>query len=307
MATATEIWEGRGGTGSFPNKRTYTRVFEVTTDTATTDGPNAAARVPGIHMGDPHPEDAGAVVVDIDPQQDSALPTLWRVTFKYDSHPDIPQLQQPGTEDGGPPPEPPTPQQAAEQAENPLNRPPVWKFTFQQSQVPARVDRLLNPIRNSAGMPFDPPVMVDESYPLVSVSVNRAVWLLTDAAYLQDAVNSDTWFGMEPRTLRCVGIEAESATENGVNFWKVVYNLAIKWDRWDFKPLDCGFHERIAPRTVDGVLLPAQYVLICDEYGGYPSTPSLLDGNGRKLAVGEPEVYLPFRVYREIKFRENLI
>ncbi|MES2208580.1 MAG: hypothetical protein V4515_00090 [Chloroflexota bacterium] len=301
MASAHEIWEGRQGTGSFPFKRTYTRVFDVYTDSAA-DGNNTAANLPGISQGDPHPEDPGAFCNSIAPAQKSDSPTQWTVTFGYDSNIEAPDALQPGETGGETPPTSPAELAAAQ--ENPLTRPIRWKVSFQQTQEVARKDRNADPIRNSAKLPFDPPIVVEVSRPIVTAVVNTATFELADAQYMQDAVNSDTWFGMEPRTLRCVGTEAESQIENGFAFWQRTYTFAIKWDTWDFKILDCGYAE-LDPGS-EGLGIDPHWVKIVDEHGAEPTEPVPLNGSGRKLTPGDDEVYLTFRVYREVSYAENV-
>lgn len=300
MGSAHEVWDGRQGTGTFPRKRTYVRVFDVYTDSAS-DRENTAANLCGVSQGDPHPDDDTAYCVSISPVQSSDSPTQWKVTFGYDSHPDIPEILQPGETGGETATEAPTtPAEAAAASENPLLRPPSWKFSFQQTQEVARLDRNADPIRNSAKLPFDPPIMVEVSRPTVTVTANRATWDLSNAEYIQDAVNSVAWRGMAPRTLRVIGTEAQSAQENGYSFWQVSATLAIKRETWDHKILDCGYAE-LDPGSV-GLGVPAHWVKIVDDHGAEPTEPVPLNGSGRKLVPGDPEVYLTFRVYREVAF-----
>lgn len=302
MASASEVWEGRKATSTFPDKRVYTRVFDVQTDSAS-DGPGAAAGVVGIRKGDVHPDEPFAWCVSIDPAQRDS-PTLWQITYGYDSHPPIPEVLQPDASGGSSPPEAVTPAEAAAAGENPLTRPPVWKVSFQQTQEPAVRDRNNDPILNSAKLPFDPPIMLEVSRPIVTVTFNKPSFAIADAEYIQDAVNSDTWYGMAPRTLRLVGIEGSSVQENGFAFWQITYTLAIKRDTWDVKPLDAGYAE-LDPGSV-GAEIPAHWVKIVDDFGKEPTEAVPLNGSGRKLSPDDDPVYLEFRVYREISYATNL-
>jgi hypothetical protein len=313
MPSANEIWEGRRGTGTFPRKRTYSRVFDVVTDNPG-DGPDTAGTIPGIAHGDSHPEDATAFCVSIDPQQTDS-PVMWRVTFGYDSHPDMPEVLQPDP-GGGDPPTPLTPAEVAEAAANPLSRPIRWKVPFQQTQVPARRGRLvdpdtgdvgeLGPITDSALLPFDPPVMIEVSRPIVTAVVNTATFSLAEAALLQDCTNSDTWQGMAPRTLRCVGLEAEAMQENGYSFWQRTYSLAVNWDTWDVRILDAGYQERIPGfESPGGGSVPDRWAPIKSDHGD-SAGPYPLDGNGRLLTPGDEPVERRYRVFREQSFSERI-
>lgn len=307
-----EIWDGREGSQILDGrKREYTRVFEVTTSDSG-DGPVVALGNGAIAYGLPvfgqsHPEDPGAIVQEITPTQNSESPWRWTVRVKYSSEIPSPEAAQPDGSSGNEP---------AELPENPLARPPVWKFGFTKFQEVARFGRLVtngvaavafSAITNSAGIPFDPPVMVEVSRPVVSVTVNRAAnaWRFLDAALLQDAVNQVAWQGMAPRTLKCESVDAESNYENGVSYWRVTYQLAIKWDTWDLQILDAGLTERAYDEEVGGGATKLKRIR--DEYGRDVSDPVPLNGAGERLPVGATEVYRTYRYFRELPFASYIV
>jgi hypothetical protein len=187
--------------------------------------------------------------------------------------------------------------------ENPLDRPPVWKVSFQQRQEALRVGRLVDEsqtpprvagtdpvtgliitgtetaVTNSAGDPFDPTITYETSYPVASVTMNQASFSMPNAAEIQDCVNATPWRGYQPRVLRIIGIEAQSAFENGVSYWSVTYTLAVNWRTWDFRILDAGYREltQLSIGLGGGVRLDP----IKSPFGDIG--PSLLDGKGKSL------------------------
>lgn len=303
VISVRESWEGRQGSDSFKRRRTYTRTYEVFTSSPY-DGPEIVGSCPLLpRLGFPHPNDLAAIVQSIKPSQDSSDPQRWLVSVDYDTECDIDsEKQDPKDVD-----------------ENPLNRPPVFKFSFQQvSEVTADsqdydlTTGLLTgrnkPIRNSAKLPFDPPLTIEVSRPVVTVTVNRAVWSLDDAIQLQDAVNDKPWQNLNARVARCIGVEAGSKFENKIRYWEVQYSFALKRDTWDIRLLDAGFAELI-PSSVEesiggnpALVIPERYVKITDAFGREATEPVPLNGSGRKLRPGDPAVFRVFRVYKERDF-----
>lgn len=325
-----EVWDGREGNFAIVGrKRRMTRVFEVHTNDAA-DGPNVVISLSAVALGlplfgDPHPEDAGCLCLELVPTQNSDSPKLWTVRAAYSSDIDYPNGQQPnetgggggGGGGGGLEPNP------ADLPENPLARPPVWKGSFQSTQEPAvkaifegqyqgdetaenspgdsaSPDSNRVAITNSAGQPFDPPVMVDRSHPIVSVTVNLASILLPNLAKLQDAVNSTTWKTLPARQARCVGIEYEQKFENGVSYWQVTYHLALKADGWDFRLRDMGYMERVYADETGGGAMKLRAIKTGD--GTPVPNPVELDGNGSPLLVDQEPWTRRYRVYREVDF-----
>lgn len=306
VASVNELWDGRSGQDTFTKRRTFSRAFEV----ITTDPADNAAVAGGTsllpRLGDGYPLDPAALVVAVKPQQDSDNPYRWIVTIDYDTQPDIPQSQQASQQPVNGQSQQQE-QQPAQVPENPLSRPPVWKYSYQQTTEAVRVDNGGAAVVNSAGLPFDPPATIEVSRPVLSVTVNRAAFDHSAFDQLQDAVNSKQWWGLNPRVARCIGLEVASAFENGVAYWTVTYTFALKYDTWDLRILDCGYTEKVVEHHVGDPGPVTRQRKIKDPYGREATEPVPLDGNGAKLAVGDPPVFLTFRVYRERDFNELVV
>lgn len=324
VTSCHKLWEGRGGSADFQMRRTYTQVFEVYTDSVTDDAVIAGTVPVGVPdvlpaMGDPHQEDPYAIVTGRAPSQDAADPLRWLVTITYDTQPGGgtqggTQAQQESlqpAENGG------AAQSPGNRSENPLQRPASWKGTFQQVQEVLRsaykTDQDGNNIggsvavTNSAGFLFDPPVMVEESRHVITITKNYSSLSLASIKQLRDSVNKTAWKGFPPRTLRVVGIEYSSAFENGVAFWQVTYSLAEKEDTWDIRVLDAGLCERWQIGTDSGTGAPIyEFRTILDKHGN-PVTEPVPLSNGKKLAPGAPEAYLVFSGYRQREFNTLIV
>ncbi len=312
-----EVWTGRTGQDTFTKRRTYARVFEVWTDTAFDDVVSVGSCPLLPRLGNGYPSDPPAVCVAVKPQQDDETPLRWMVTIDYDTQPETPQKlanqQQPS---GGGGPGGGSPQGPGQVPENPLARPPSWKGGFQQTTKvlaeafkfdPATGNQLPGsvPVRNSAKLPFDPPVTVEESYVVLTVTRNVALLDLGKLKDLRDAVNSKPWYGLNPRCARVVGIDFGSKFENNVFFWELSHQIAIKDDTWDLRKLDAGFavliHEQRLNDPQGGV---DRWKVITDENGEPIKEPVPLDGAGGQKKPGDPETYLVFQGYKQRDFND---
>lgn len=280
-----ELFDGRAGSGDFKRQRNYTRRFEVRTSDPF-DGPLVVASSPFLPgLGQPYitlrEGDAGALVKSVDPEQHADDPTLWIVTVKYDTQFD--------TKDG---------QAPKDRPEDPLSRPPVWKFGFQKSTRPVTVDKDGKPIINSASFPFDPPVEEEVSLLTISVTKNVAFWWADQAMALVKSVNKKKWYTLPERTVKFDGQEAESKFENNLQFWSVTSNLIVNPETWDVKVLDAGYFELVL-NTTTGIKEPRK---ILDKLGREPTAPWPLK-DGARVPPGAGSVYyLTFKTKTEIDY-----
>lgn len=306
VVSIKELWSGRTGRDTYTRQRTYTRVFEVYTDDPADEATVAGGDLSLPRLGEQYPADADAVVVAVVPSQDDDEPLRWLVQIDYDTQPPLPEAVQPtdGAGGGG------GTQPLGSVPDNPLSRPAIWRFSFQQTQEVLRKsyqhtngvndlpEEKTKPVKNSAQFPFDPPVMVEVSRPLVSVTKNLPTFSLPEFRELQDAVNSEPWHGIPALCAKCVGVEAQSGFENGVYFWSYTWTFALNFDTWILEVLDAGWIERLIERDEEtGDYTTIGTRAFVDEAGNPRTEPTLLDRNGRELADGADEVYLKFSAY----------
>lgn len=150
-----------------------------------------------------------------------------------------------------------------------------------------------NPIDNSAGEPFDPPLMEEVAILTVRIVRNEATYGAADAFSYANAVNSSacTIAGLQvgARKARCLGIPGDNATRNGIDYWQKTYEFEFKMATWDRRPLDLGMY----------YLSAGEPLTFKDDEGAPMQVPQLLDGAG---AAGATPVFLTFRTKAEKSF-----
>lgn len=268
-----EIGSGRKATNS-KGMRSYSRQFRLET-TSRSDGPYAVgsdANLPVI--GAVHPEDSGAWCISLSVENTEDWKG-WTVTAEYSSEREL--------------------------SETPTSDPALITWNSEQFQRPAIVDQSGNAIVNSAGDPFDPPYMIDDSRRVVTVTKNLTTvptWILT----YQDAVNSDT-FTVDGVSVAVGKAKMQSVTvsevqsRNGTSFRTVVFSIHLEKNGWLLEPLDAGFRElTYAGDGLQNIRNPGD-----DEL---PAAPVPLDGAGRALTNPSPAnaVYGSFTVYETKAF-----
>lgn len=228
-----------------------------------------------------HPDEAGLRVVDVAIQQVDDNPYIWEVTVKYSS-----------VLDNG------------EQDENPLNQPAVIEYSSAPYQRVAwkTIDNVS--VTNSAGMFYDPPVMMDDSRPVIRITKNKASFDASLAMAYQDAINTDSFLGIAPYCCKVAsfgGRKQFKAVNNvQIPYWEVTLEVHCNFDTWWLQVLDQGYFEYAGTADVNGkpVLREIRY----SNNGNPVNGPTLLNGSGVRLADGGTPVFRTFRVYRELSF-----
>ena len=260
-------------------ERNWTRYFQVLTDSLS-DGPVIVTTAAGIPTpnslyvfgsesdGLAYAKSANAALLD------SKKRTLWLVTVEYTT------AEESSCSDIS--------------NDDPMAEPAVITVSGSDFQAIAIKDKDGNAVKNSAGDAFDPPVMKNDSHLTLRIEKNVATLDLNFLSDYANAVNTDTFFGLTARKWLARPANAQQVYRGDCDpYWKISMEFLSNFDQWDFSVLDQGFfkldagkRKRIAPDGVHG------------------SKPSLLDGAGAVLAVGAAEVYLDFRVYKELPFAD---
>ena len=251
--------------------RTYTRAFRFETDSQTDDAWEVGSHPDSPRIGQAF-RDAWCISVTpacTDPWKG------WTVTAEYSS--------------------------ALEMNEDPTQDAMQIRVYTEQFQKPAVFDKDGNKIVNSAGDPFDPPLMMDDSRRVISLVRNVAAypsWVLT----YQDAVNSDTFtvrgitYAVGVGKVQSVSI-SDAQVRNGYPFYTLEVLIHLQKNGWILQPLDVGFRELdYAGTSLINILNPGD--------NERPSAPVPLDGAGR--ALDNPSttnnVLLSFPVYNTQPF-----
>jgi hypothetical protein len=252
--------------------RSYSRQFRLET-TLQAEGPFAVGSDSNLPLiGSLHPEDSGAWCTTLSVENTDPWKG-WLVTAEYSSER---ELNETATSDAA-----------------------IITWSSEQFQRPVIVDQDGEAIVNSAGDPFDPPHMIDDSRRVVTVTKNLATvpsWILT----YQDAVNSADFtvdgvsIAEGKAKMQSVTI-GEPQSRNGNTFRTVTFSMHLEKNGWLFKPLDAGFRTKI-----DGVMANVRN----DDDGELPALPVPLDGFGNVLVDPSPStaIYLEFTVYETKDF-----
>lgn len=275
----TTVSEDYGSRHAEDNEvRTASRRFIVVSNSRS-DSATGARQATGVpRRGDPHPEDAVMVCVNIDASQ--TAPFVFEVNCEY------------STRGFGP----------GDENDHPLDKPAVREYGFISSIEPAYTDRDGNAILTSARVEFDPTLERPVYDPYVIVTRNQATFSASTALNFIGHVNSASW--TVPGTndtvtagqALCTNIAGSEAWYEGQRYYEVRYEFHLRED---------GFAKRVVDRGMMKLAASGSalcYEVITDDNGNPVSEPVLLDGSGGVLACGGTPVYLTYDVFPEANF-----
>ncbi len=295
IVSVTELWNGRSAGEQASAEREYERVFQVLTNDNLIAGGIVTLATGIPRRWDPNitalESDVGAVCRDVHAEQDQDDPTVWKVTAKFSSKAgghDQKNKDHPDQQDKNPTARPAIIEWRMEMFQRAIMEPPPGVV-----KLPDQPDALIN----SASDYFDPPPEIDDARPTLVITRNENDFDDTIATIFCNAINKDSFWGYPPLKWKCQGIQSTREYEEGMFFYKVIYTFQYRYDGWNLRILDQGYNE----------LLPGGGTkAITDLANGTPiATPTLLDGNGKKLgplSEGFVVVFREFAVYRAVDF-----
>lgn len=132
----------------------------------------------------------------------------------------------------------------------PTSRRADWKFEATPGQLPALFyyegsgNATKRPLTNSAYDAYEG-LMTEES--LVRVTISKNFWPFpTSRMQLQNFVNSDTYLGCDPGTLKCVGVNSDYTKEFFANleyqYWATQIVLQYRQSGWALQLPDVGWN-----------------------------------------------------------------
>jgi hypothetical protein len=255
-------------------RRSYTRAFKLESDskadTAFDVGSNGSLPV----IGSAYPDDANAVCKSLSVSCQQGY-KYWIVTAEYN---DTYQVESTPTND-----------------ETRIS----WSSEIFQRE--AWKDKDGNGVLNSAGDPFNPPVIRDDARTVCRI-VQNASSVPTYVLTYPNCVNS-TSFTIDGVSVAAryakisnVGV-SEERRRNGTVYREVTIEMHIRNETWDFEILDAGFREFDPADST-------KRILITNDDGTDITEPAILDGSGAKVDDPTPAdaVFGSFRVYTELNF-----
>lgn len=209
MALTVNKEIGGSSTGAMSSEgltKKYTAIYQVLSDDAEI-GPRTAIdevfSTQGITYLSPYStqleNDTSTYLVNVSTSHEEDG-RLWRVTLEYTNKLDFDPDQTP---------------------DNPLSRPAKLRFGTNLVRKTFRRDKDNQSVVTSAGMPMDQLPAFDEARPTFTIQKNRAATLdaITHANNVGH-VNSTSYLGFSPKTLRCTDGSSEGPQfENGIEYW----------------------------------------------------------------------------------------
>lgn len=178
----------------------------------------------------------------------------------------------------------------SEEQQNPLDKPPEVSFEFDNFTRAVTQTWDGTPILNSAAKEFNPPIEIDDSRPVLRIRRNEASFNPSIAIQYQNAVNSDSFYGVDPRVAKILKIGGNYRKEVLYTYWEVEYVISFNRDTWDLRPLSRGFYS-LAPG--------GGWERAKDESGKDTEEPVLLSQAG--LVTTTP-YWHQFQVYQPLPF-----
>jgi len=266
--------------------RRYQRKFRVLTNSQY-DGPITAGNAVGIAYGDGMTPSyntnewdrfAYADSVQIDPEGDDGLG--WIITVGYGWY-DV------NTAGGG-------------KEQNPLLMPIEVSWSLRDHEAVLDVDTEGTAVLNTAGDPFDPPLVVDDPRLVMTVVRNEANFTLAYVLQYRNAINSDQFGGFDPLYCKVLNIQARSQFHQDIGWY---YQVTYEFEFLSPKVNDDGqgYRKQVLSqgmRAIGNDSKPYHITL-----NGVPiNSPMLLDQNGKLLPPGGTPYYTSFKGYPELPF-----
>lgn len=260
--------------------RTYSETYWLTTDQKT-DGPYQVGSHPDLpFVGMVHGSDSGAWCVSLKPKCVSGY-VHYEVTATYSSEREL--------------------------AEDPTDEPALTEWDGEQFQRPLVIDEDGSIVCNSAGDPFDPPEMIDDSR-LISVTTKNLATVPTWIMEYSNAVNSDSFtldgvtFAIGTAKMQTPRI-SKPQSRNGISFREVQITIHYREEGWLSNIIDAGFRE-LAGGSGSGSGSGVLQNIKNPGDDELPAAPVPLDGAGNALENPSPlnNVTKTFRAYRRLPF-----
>ena len=282
-----EAQESGRGEGSYESGSSYTRVFDVLTDSyddnaitvANADDGSIAIPEAFAYFTKGNDTDYGSVVTRRSAERDDQYPLLWHVTVEYTVV---------RSTDGEPLPG------GTFDVTYQLPNIRIWGIPVVEI---VRKDVNGNPVENSAGVPFNPLPEDVVYHKAIEITSWVRVYNMDFWSLYEDTTNADYVWGRAPGTLLMVGPPNATRKVDGIGtYWEV--RLEIHWNPkgWDKEYLDQGRVKLVnefgtEPSPSD----PAAGVAPITDMSGLPMDQDVpLDGNGQPLAQGAERVYRTF-------------
>lgn len=182
----------------------------------------------------------------------------------------------------------------------PQSRPARYSFGFAQFSRICEFDIDGNPVTNTAGLKFDPPLEIDASRPVLRItkyitSTNFAFWAQKAEEY-QDAINSDTFLYWSARKAKIQNLAIGELDDiQGVFCHPLSLEIHFNRDGWRPRLPNMSRKVKVAGQP------NAPPVYLVDTQTGVPTVdPLFITQNGEQYSP--TPTYVEVKAYKELPF-----
>jgi hypothetical protein len=180
-----------------------------------------------------------------------------------------------------------------------------WSASAATTTIPLYKDKDGALIVNSAKDPIEGAEREASDFSIVLTKAYSDLTWSSQATQYSNTVNSTTWNGSAPRTVKVAFRSANKKSNTGgtgesLPYWEVVWEFAYRAETWDFKPWDVGFNQLVSgdgTPTASGTARAA--ILGADKKP--VKSPVALSSGVAKPAGSAPDA-LTFKLYPEKNF-----
>lgn len=281
----SEIFEERTGEWGTSEGRNFVRCFLVETNSLL-DGPNVAIGSVGINRGDAYTPPGNQFEWDLNSYANRLSATLqdplwWRVTIEYGPYSSL-------FAGGGP-------------TQNPLLMPIDVSWSVSAHEYPADVDINGNAILNTAGDPYDPPLVEEEKRHILTVVRNEASYDPSLDQVYENAINSDDFAGYAPTYAKVIQIVPKSVFHQDVGWY---YQRTYEFEFLNPNlPVNKNGYRRTVLNIGMRALSSVTNKKFHPSFGGIPITePVLLSQSGAVNLNSNPPFYNIYQLKPELPF-----
>ena len=233
----------------------------------------------------PIEQDTGSFLQSIKVEEDSEDGMQWKISLDYSPFDVAHELGVTNAADG---------------AFSPLEMPPQVKWSeakYERYKVEDAASPTPNPFTNTVNDPIEDPPKTEETRPVLTFVRNEITYSDQYASQFKDAVNSDTFLGYPPNTVKCRSITAERvyASDWGY-YWPVTYDFEFRDD-----PDGNGYTELILNAGFRQLVSGTPQTIVIN--GAPISSPVPLTQAGL-YTPGSTPYYLEFTMFPSIQFAQ---
>lgn len=190
--------------------------------------------------------------------------------------------------------------------QNPLLMPIEVSWAWRDYELPIEVDIDGNAVVNTAGDPYDPPVLINDPRLVMTVVRNEATISLSLIQQYRNAINSDVFAGWDPYFCHCLSITPKNTFHQIAGwYYQVTYEFEFITPRQAASSQAPGgeyqgFRKQIVNQGLRALKNGQKYHVT---YRGIPvSQPVLLADDGSELALNADPVFNTVKAYVELPF-----